>query len=317
MLRTTWALLLGILLTSKDGVKAQVGCGEAPLNSRIVGGDDAAEGTWPWQVSMHYNGFHICGATVINEEWILTAAHCILSTNLEPWRLYFGKQNQSDTSPNEVNRTVARIIVHPDYNNSTFNNDITVMKLSSPLNYTEYIRPICMASKDSKFNNGTMCWGSGWGRLGADQPNVGFERLQEVKIPIIGNNQCGCSYSFVENIGVNSNMICAGQEGKGICQGDSGGPLQCKQGSVWVQAGLASFGVPCATKDFPEVFARVSFFQDWITAQVEGADISFVEFTSTGGDQDDNFECPFIEDSSTALLSSLSLLLLVLTIQAL
>ncbi|XP_077595720.1 chymotrypsin-like protease CTRL-1 [Stigmatopora nigra] len=318
MVPTTLTLLLGILFTSQDGVKAQVPCGVAPLNSRIVGGDDAPEGSWPWQVSLHFDGSHICGGSVINQEWVLTAAHCIPSTDLGRWRLFFGKLNQSTTNPNEINRTLTQIIVHPNYNDTSFNNDITLMKLSSPITYTDYIRPICMASNSSQFNNGTMCWGTGWGRLGADQPNEAFERLQEVEIPVIGNNQCKCSYSFVANVDINNNMLCAGQEGKGICQGDSGGPVQCKQGSVWIQAGLASFGIPCATDGFPEVFARVSYFQDWITAQVEGADISFVEFTATGNDQDDNFVCPFTDDSSaTGILSSLSLLLVVLLIQTL
>ncbi|XP_057681502.1 chymotrypsin-like protease CTRL-1 [Corythoichthys intestinalis] len=268
---------------------------------------------WPWQVTMHYNGRHICGATVIHEEWVLTAAHCIPSTDLERWLLFFGKLNQSETSPNEVNRTVTQIIVHPDYNNITIDNDLTLMKLSSPLNYTEFIRPICLASNASQFNDGISCWISGWGRLGAEEPNVGFERLQEVEVPIVGNNQCRCNYALFD-IAVNSNMLCAGEEGKGACQGDSGGPVQCKQGSRWIQAGLGSFGIPCANEGFPEVFARVSFFQDWITAQVEGANISFVTYTSRGVDHDANFVCL---SSSTTLLSSLSLLLLVLTIQAL
>nr|XP_061807653.1 chymotrypsin-like protease CTRL-1 [Nerophis lumbriciformis] len=325
MLRTTLALLLGILLISKDGVKAQVICGLAPLNPRIVGGGDAQEGMWPWQVTMHYNGRHSCGATVIHEEWVLTAAHCIPSTNPEPWRLFFGKQNQSDTSPNEVNRTVTQIIIHPDYNSINFNNDIAVMKLSSTLSFTNYISPICLASNASQFNNGTLCWATGWGKLGAEEQNVAFERLQEVEIPIIGNNQCRCNYFFVNNADINSNMLCAGQEGRGICQGDSGGPVQCKQGSVWIQAGVTSFNIPCA-EGFPDVFARVSFFQDWITAQVAGADVSFVTYASSGGDQDDDFLCPLIDrpsattiepSSSMTPLLSLSLLLLVLVIQAL
>ncbi|XP_061667150.1 prostasin-like isoform X1 [Syngnathoides biaculeatus] len=256
--RTTWALLLGVILTIRGDSQAQE-CGTAPLNSRIVGGDDAPAGAWPWQVSMHWRGAHICGGNVISREWVLTAAHCIPS---------------------------------------------------------DYIRPVCMASNSSAFNNGTRCWGTGWGRLSADEPNEAFERLQEVEIPIIGNRQCACSYTLVENVNVTSNMICAGEENRGICQGDSGGPVQCRQGSTWILAGVASFGVPCALRFFPEVFVRVSFYQNWITAQAAGADISFVTFTSTGPDQDDNFVCP-LTDTSSAPLSSLSILLFLLCIQAL
>nr|XP_057917979.1 chymotrypsin-like protease CTRL-1 [Doryrhamphus excisus] len=313
MLRTMWPLFLGVLLAMQGDLKAQ-DCGEAPLNSRIVGGEDAMAGWWPWQVSMHFTGFHICGGTLISEEWVLTAAHCITNTSTSPWLMYFGKQNQTGVNPQEVSRTVSQVIVHADYNNVTFENDIALFKLSSPVTYNNYIRPVCMASSNSQFHNGTMCWATGWGRLGADQPNVAFERLQEVRIPVIGNRQCGCSYSLLPH-DITSNMLCAGEEGRGICQGDSGGPVQCKQGSRWIQAGITSFGVPCANRGFPEVFARVSFFQNWITEQVAGANINFVTHTATGVDQDDSFVC---EGSATkASLSGLCLLLLLVFIQAL
>ncbi|XP_054623794.1 chymotrypsin-like protease CTRL-1 [Dunckerocampus dactyliophorus] len=316
MLRTTWPLFMGALIAMQGGSKAQE-CGVAPLNTRIVGGEDALAGWWPWQVSIHYTTFHVCGGTLISEDWVLSAAHCILNTSASPWTLYFGRQNQSGPNPNEVSRSVAQVIVHPDYENGTFQNDIALFKLSSPVTYTNYIRPVCMASNTSQFHNATMCWATGWGRLGSDQPNVAFERLQEVEIPVIGNKQCACSYSLVPH-DITSNMLCAGEEGRGICQGDSGGPLQCKQGSRWIQAGITSFGIPCANKGFPEVFARVSFYQDWITEQVSGANISFLSHTATGTDADSSFVCEFLEDSATkASLSCLSLLLLLLFIQAL
>lgn len=76
-----------------------------------------------------------------------------------------------------------------------------------------------------------------------------------------------------------------------LLQGDSGGPLQCKQGSVWIQAGITSFGVPCARAGFPEVYARVSEFQTWITDQVAGSSVGFVAFTSTGANVDSSFQC--------------------------
>lgn len=74
-------------------------------------------------------------------------------------------------------------------------------------------------------------------------------------------------------------------------QGDSGGPLQCKQGSMWIQAGITSFGIPCALSGFPEVYSRVSEFQTWITAQVGGANVSFVTYNSSGTNPDSSFVC--------------------------
>uniref|UniRef100_A0A3B4Z0H7 Polyserase-2-like n=1 Tax=Stegastes partitus TaxID=144197 RepID=A0A3B4Z0H7_9TELE len=281
---TAWLLLLFAVLMARD-------CGEAPLNTRVVGGENASAGSWPWQVSVHLLGSHICGGTLISAEWVLTAAHCILTNTVSQWTLYFGRETQAGPNPNEVSRSVSQVIVHPNYNDSLLNNDIALMKLSSPVTFTNFIRPICLASNTSQFFNATLCWATGWGNLAKDQPLPDSSALQEVQVPIFGNKQCTCNYLQSPNANITDQMICAGQENKGICQGDSGGPLQCKQGSSWVQAGLASFGVPCARAGFPEVFARVSEFQSWITDQVAGANVSFVTFATSGTDPDSSFVC--------------------------
>uniref|UniRef100_A0A3B3ZPC6 Peptidase S1 domain-containing protein n=1 Tax=Periophthalmus magnuspinnatus TaxID=409849 RepID=A0A3B3ZPC6_9GOBI len=241
-------------------------CGVVPLQTRIVGGDNATAGDWPWQVSMHFNERHICGGTVINTQWVLTA-------------VFF----YSGFNPHEVSRSVSQIIMHPDYNSTTFQNDIALMKLSSPITYTNYIRPVCLAAKSSIFHNGSECWATGW------EPLVAHDILQEVQIPVVGNNLCSSFYSFI-NVTITCNMLCAGELGKGVCQGDSGGPVQCKQGSRWIQGGISSFGIPCAV-GIPEVFSRVSEFQSWITGHLAGTNVSFVEFTSNGTDLDSSFGC--------------------------
>ncbi|XP_070783797.1 chymotrypsin-like protease CTRL-1 [Enoplosus armatus] len=293
---TAWIVFMCAVLTGQ-GSKAQ-GCGLAPLNTRIVGGENATAGSWPWQVSMHLS-VHICGGTLVSDQWVLTAAHCIPTTSPLGWNLYFGKETQTGTNVHEVKRTVSQIIVHPDYNNTLFNNDIALMKLSSPVNFTDYIRPVCLASNSSQFHNSTPCWATGWGRLGKDEPLQAFDSLQQVQIPVIGTKQCRCNYLPEPAANITDNMICAGQENKGACQGDSGGPLQCKQGSMWIQAGITSFGVPCALADFPEVYARVSEFQTWIEAEVAGANVSFVTFTSSGIDQDSGFVCRSTDNATT------------------
>ncbi|XP_073346306.1 chymotrypsin-like protease CTRL-1 [Pagrus major] len=276
-------------------------CGTAPLNTRIVGGDNATAGSWPWQVSLHLNivRSHICGGTRISEQWVMTAAQCISINSTSAWTLYLGRETQSGPNDNEVSRTLSQIIVHPDYNNTLFNNDIALMRLSSPVSFTNFIRPICLASNSSQFYNSTSCWATGWGRLGKDESLPASTPLQEVQIPVIGNKQCSCNYIPEQDANITDQMICAGQENKGACQGDSGGPLQCKQGTRWVQAGITSFGVPCAVAGFPEVYARVSEFQGWILGQVAGANVNFVTFNSTGTDPDSSFVCRST-DSATA-----------------
>uniref|UniRef100_UPI003AAF6F74 transmembrane protease serine 9 n=1 Tax=Centroberyx gerrardi TaxID=166262 RepID=UPI003AAF6F74 len=294
---TTWIFLLPIIFNGQES-KAQ-DCGVAPLNTKIVGGAGAAAGSWPWQVSMHYNpaASHICGGTLISDQWVLTATHCMIS--LSDWTLYMGRQTQIGSNPNEVTRSVSQIIVHPDYNNTFLNNDIALMKLSSPVSFTSYIRPICLAGNSSLFHSATSCWATGWGNIGKDVPLGSPQTLQEVEVPVVGNNQCSCQYILVEGANITDNMICAGRENKGACQGDSGGPVQCKQGSVWIQAGITSFGIPCALANFSEVYARVSQFQTWITDHVAGANVGFRTFTSSGTDQDNSFVCRNT-DSGTA-----------------
>ncbi|XP_077080794.1 chymotrypsin-like protease CTRL-1 [Siphateles boraxobius] len=288
-------LISFIAMMSMEGSNAwqTYDCGVALLNTRIVGGTNAPAGNWPWQVSMHYNGRHICGGTLIHNQWVMTAAHCTESTKINSWSLYLGRETQSTSgvNTNEVRVNVQSIIVHPNYNSNNIHNDISLMKLSQPVTFTPYIRPICLASKGSVFPNGTTCWATGWGNIGKNQALPFPQTLQEVEIPVVGNSQCSCQYKNVGGITITPQMICAGRTSKGTCQGDSGGPIQCKQGSVWVQAGITSFGTSlgCAIKDFPEVFSRVSEFNTWVTDNVEGATIDFVAFTSNG--TDGSFTC--------------------------
>ncbi|XP_063074863.1 transmembrane protease serine 9, partial [Engraulis encrasicolus] len=267
-----------------------VDCGLAPLNTKIVGGGDAAEGSWPWQVSLHFNGRHICGGSLLNSQWVLTAAHCISSTAVASWTVYLGRQVQSGSNANEVSASLASIRVHPQYNNTLFNNDVALMQLSSAVSFTDYIRPACLSTSASAYHTTTTCWATGWGNVGKDVSLPDPGTLQEVEVPVVGNRQCTCQFTATNAV-ITSSMVCAGSSGKGVCQGDSGGPLQCKQGSQWVVAGLSSFGIPCATGQFPEVFTRVSEYQTWITDNIGGSSVGFVTFSSAGTDTDSSFEC--------------------------
>ncbi|XP_047464254.1 mast cell tryptase [Mugil cephalus] len=308
---TVWILFLCTILTGQES-KAQ-DCGVAPLNTRIVGGENATAGSWPWQVSVHLSS-HICGGTLISDQWVLTAAHCILVNTPSAWTLYFGRETQAGPNANEVSRRVSQIIVHPNYNNTLYNNDIALMRLSAPVTFNNFIRPVCLASNSSQFYNSTLCWATGWGRLGKDVSLPASQPLQEVEVPVIGNRQCSCNYNN-SDANITDNMICAGRENKGACQGDSGGPLQCKQDSVWIQAGITSFGVPCALAGFPEVYARVSQYQTWITEQVAGANVGFIAFRSSGTDQDSSFMCrATVTESSATLVNKLTSVVISVTV---
>uniref|UniRef100_A0A3Q2DVA5 Peptidase S1 domain-containing protein n=1 Tax=Cyprinodon variegatus TaxID=28743 RepID=A0A3Q2DVA5_CYPVA len=260
-------------------------CGQPSLNSRIVGGETAAPGSWPWQVSLHIFD-HFCGGSLVTDQWVLTAAHCVE-------RVYLGRQVQNGSNPNEVTRTVYKIILHPDYDPFVIDNDIALLKLSLPVNFTSYISPVCLAASDSTFYSGVESWVTGWGNVGIFDflPSPG--NLLEVEAQIVGNGQCRCDYSDLGFLSITDNMICAGfqEGGKGPCFGDSGGPLVSKQGDRWIQAGVVSFGVGCAKPFFPAVYARVSQYNEWINSHITRNQPGFITFKSNGSESDFNVSC--------------------------
>uniref|UniRef100_A0A3Q3EKI3 Serine protease 27-like n=1 Tax=Labrus bergylta TaxID=56723 RepID=A0A3Q3EKI3_9LABR len=279
-------------------------CGIAPLNTRIVGGENAAAGAWPWQVSLHRRGSHFCGGSLINSKWVLSAAHCFSSTSTFSLVVYLGRHTQQLLNFNEVSRNVIQIINHPDYDVSPNDSDMSLLELSTEVTFTDYIKPVCLAASDSVFNAGTTCWVTGWGTIQTDGEDLFIVfTLQEVSVPIVSNTQCSQSYASIT-----SNMICAGLEegGKDSCQGDSGGPLVCQSGSMWVEAGVVSFGRGCALASFPGVYARVSSFEDWIKGHVSGSgEPGFVTFSADSGNSSSTSGTAHLISFSAPLLLSI------------
>uniref|UniRef100_A0A667Y1M2 Peptidase S1 domain-containing protein n=1 Tax=Myripristis murdjan TaxID=586833 RepID=A0A667Y1M2_9TELE len=259
-----------ILLSHRCSVCLAPVCGEAPLNSRIVGGQNAAPGSWPWMASLHNRDGHVCGGSLINNEWVLSAAQCFDST--AGWTVYLGRDSQTGSNPNEVSRNLFQIITHPHYDSRHLDNDIALVQLSSPVQFTNYTRPVCLAAKGSVFAEGTTCWVTGWGFIG-----TGGETLQEVELPIVSNSRCQSIYADI----IKDSMMCAGglpEGGKDMCQWDSGTPMVKKLGSQWTQVGISSFGAAsgCAQPNIPSGLTRVSQFESWIRSHIKTNQPGFV-----------------------------------------
>ncbi|KAJ8250905.1 hypothetical protein GJAV_G00214600 [Gymnothorax javanicus] len=280
--KVTCVLTVLSLLTAGSHSQLNV-CGRRRLNPRIVGGTDAPEGSWPWQASLHRNGRHVCGGSLISDKWVLSAAHCFPGRqNLAEWFIYVGRQRQLGSNPNEVGRKVISITTHPRYDTPDNDNDIALLELETPVNFTAYILPVCLATSGSTFHTGTNVWVTGFGLLeeNGDAPNV----LQEVDVPVVGPRRCRCAYGNV----ITSNMICAGLQagGKDSCQGDSGGPMMLDSSARWIQTGVVSFGVGCARPGFPGVYAKVPQYETWIKSLIGSDTAGFVQFTDSGTDSD-------------------------------
>ncbi|XP_055050405.2 trypsin-3-like [Misgurnus anguillicaudatus] len=273
-------LCIVILLNISGSFCQAFVCGQAPLNTKIIGGQDASAGSWPWQVSVqnNTNGHHFCGGSLISHSWVLSAAHCFKSVPANTITVYIGRQSQTGSNPNQKSSGVIQIINHPSYISSKEDNDVALLQLSSPVEFSNYIQPVCLAGTGSKFGEGTKSWITGWGTVNADT-NQMPDILQEVQIPIVSDSVCKTAYVA----DLTDNMICAGlsQGGKDSCQGDSGGPLVVKNGTQWIQCGIVSFGQGCAKPGFPGVYSKVANYQNWIISQITSDQPGFVQYSST------------------------------------
>ncbi|XP_043916898.1 transmembrane protease serine 9-like isoform X10 [Protopterus annectens] len=239
-------------------------CGKRSLtfSSKIVGGTAAMSGEWPWQVSLHLTS-HVCGASIISNNWLVTAAHCFQNHKLPTsWTAYMG----STYVNSGITRSISKIITHELYNPKTEDYDVAVMQLSSPITYDDYIQPICLPSSTTYFAPGLNCTVTGWGTLTSG--GLVSYTLQKAVIPIISSTTC--LQPAVYQGQITGRMICAGylQGGIDSCQGDSGGPLVCPTSSgQWLLAGIVSWGDLCALANKPGVYSRVTVLSDWIKTQ--------------------------------------------------
>ncbi|CAN7998414.1 unnamed protein product, partial [Ixodes hexagonus] len=230
---------------------------------RIVGGTDAGPHEFPWQASLRLFSSPVCGATILNDRWVVTAAHCIR------YRFYFykvlvGKNHLDRVESTEQSYSISAIIVHPKFDPGTVDYDLALILLSKPLNFTKYsyLRPVCLPYSSENFT-GLPCIATGWGYTRPDGSES--DVLQKVILPVWSQSSCRSAYKDVNDI--TNRMMCAGyyKGGHGPCKGDSGGPLQCpRRDGTWVLAGVTSWGMTCAAPHRPGVFARVGALRKFI-----------------------------------------------------
>ncbi|XP_023123595.2 transmembrane protease serine 11D [Amphiprion ocellaris] len=269
-------LLLMSVICLPELTSPQEGCGQRflvgpPGESRIVGGREAPEGAWPWQVSIQLQFRHHCGGTILNKLWVLTAAHCFhrlqwIST--KHFRVVAGLRVLSAPGYHVQIRGISKIKMHEDYNIVTVDNDVMLMLLSSPFNFTDHVQPVCTPQNvtHESILSFSSCFITGWGS--AYYQGRLMNRLQEAQVELINSSTCNQS-SWYNGI-ITENMMCAGLESGDAdsCQGDSGGPLQCysDRDERFYVVGVTSFGEKCGLPHRPGVYARTSRFAGWMKA---------------------------------------------------
>ncbi|KAK9878849.1 hypothetical protein WA026_003684 [Henosepilachna vigintioctopunctata] len=242
-------------------------CGERKDDGRIVGGEPAGVDEYPWMVQLSYFNRFYCGGMLINDRYVLTAAHCVKGFMWFMIKVSFGQHNRCNDTFKSESRFVLRSIAGA-FSFLNFDNDIALLRLSDRVPITPSIKPICLPKSDKHDESyvGRKAIAAGWGTLKEDgKPSC---VLQHVEVPVMSNEECrNTNYSAKM---ISDNMLCAGYPetgGKDSCQGDSGGPLVVERTTKdhrYELIGIVSWGNGCARPGYPGVYTRVTRYLDWI-----------------------------------------------------
>jgi len=227
--------------------------------SRIVGGIQSNVDRYPYQVSLIENDTHFCGGSLIAPDWVLSAAHCSgYATHVQ-----IGRFDLEDDTEEYEKIAVHYEIKHPDYDILTQDNDVMLIKLTTPSMY----QPVKLDDGSQNLGNGQTLTVMGWGKISSFGPPS--DTLLEVDVDFFPSQRCNRRYN-ARGAFITRNMMCAARTGKDACQGDSGGPL-IKKGDTPlddVQIGIVSWGIGCARRFLPGVYSRVSEALDFIDTYV-------------------------------------------------
>lgn len=257
------------------------------ISPRISYGKTAKRGAWPSQVLLitGYKDYNVCGGSIISEEWVLTAAHCVRSevdgkkVNPLRYKLQLGAYDRKNQDRTEVYRKISKIVLHPMYETQNHSHDMALIKMNAPINFTKkeyrHLRPICLDLHGIDITN-KRCFLTGFGRLGEPYFKLGFPRkLQQIEMKTFNQTECARihnEYFEIEDSKeeVTDLQFCMVSKDThywhnsvgGGCDGDSGSPLQCKNNNAWYQVGVAWSGTNCDLQ--PTVFQKVHKYADFI-----------------------------------------------------
>ncbi|XP_053965010.1 uncharacterized protein LOC128867624 isoform X2 [Anastrepha ludens] len=256
-----------------SGTFKEKGCGislaKQAAQRRIVGGDDAGFGSFPWQAYIRI-GSSRCGGSLVSRRHVVTAGHCVARATPRQVHVTLGDYviNSAVEPLPAYTFGVRRIDVHPyfKFTPQADRFDVSVLTLERPVHFMPHIAPICLPEKNEDFL-GKFGWAAGWGALNPGS-RLRPKTLQTVDVPVIENRICERWHRQNGiNVVIYPEMMCAGYRngGKDSCQGDSGGPLMHEKSGRWYLIGVVSAGYSCASRGQPGIYHRVPYTVDWIS----------------------------------------------------
>ncbi|KAH8236853.1 hypothetical protein KR026_012673 [Drosophila bipectinata] len=243
--------------------------------NRIVGGEEAAEGVAPYQISLQgaTSGLHSCGGAIIDERWIITAAHCTRGKEASAFRILTGTQ---DLDKNVTKYYYPdRIVEHCNYAPRKYRNDIALLHLNESILFDDSTKPVELDHE--ALVPGSKLLLTGWGTLslGGNVPN----RLQSLEVTYVPYEQCRAAHDNSTRVDI-GHVCTFNDKGRGACHGDSGGPL-VHNGKL---VALVNWGMPCA-RGYPDAHASISYYHDFIrthlsSSETDGLDENTEEMAS-------------------------------------
>ncbi|XP_062706302.1 uncharacterized protein LOC109417777 isoform X4 [Aedes albopictus] len=264
-------------ITDEPSTSKDRGCGislaKQTAQRRIVGGDDAGFGSFPWQAYIRI-GSSRCGGSLISRRHVVTAGHCVARATPRQVHVTLGDYviNSAVEPLPAYTFGVRSINVHPyfKFTPQADRFDVAVLTLERTVHFMPHIAPICLPEKNEDFL-GKFGWAAGWGALNPGS-RLRPKTLQAVDVPVLDNRVCERWHrSNGINVVIYPEMLCAGYRGGGkdSCQGDSGGPLMHEKSGRWYLIGIVSAGYSCATRGQPGIYHRVANTVDWISHIVQ------------------------------------------------
>ncbi|CAG7829905.1 unnamed protein product [Allacma fusca] len=230
-------------------------------NWKVIGGELAKEGQFPYQVAIFENLigklYYLCSGTILSSKYVLTSTSCIIGQWPTITIVRTGVIDLEKNSTRGQDYRSWTLITHPNFEHQNHTNDIGIIELEGELELNEHVQPIKLPPGMEEVVENTTCRIAGWG--GLNDPNPDNE-LRFVDLPVVSDRSCGNSYAR-ENQTILPAMLCAGTSGRDLCWGDNGGPLTCADGIVH---GIATRGSKCNLSGFPAIFAQVSHYRDFI-----------------------------------------------------